>query len=131
MKKNDGRVVSNFVNQAINNQPLTIYGDGSQTRSFCYVLDMVEALYSLATANNLAGEIINIGNPNEKTILEIADIVKKLIQSKSEIIFKIIGKDDPKRRCPNINKAKKLLNWQPKVDLEDGLSRTIEYFKNL
>lgn len=131
MKKNDGRVVSNFVNQAIDNQPLTIYGNGSQTRSFCYVSDMVEGLYLLATTPKLAGEIINIGNQNEKTILEIADIVKKLIQSRSKIVYKTIGQDDPKRRCPDITKAKKLLNWQPKVGLEQGLKQTIEYFKNL
>lgn len=131
MKKDDGRVVSNFVNQAINNQPLTVYGNGSQTRSLCYVSDMVEGLYSLATTQNHAGEIINIGNPNEKTILEIADIIKKLSKSKSEVIFETIGQDDPKKRCPNITKARKLLNWQPKVNLEKGLIKTIEYFKNL
>ena len=131
MKKDDGRVVSNFVNQAINNQPLTVYGDGSQTRSLCYVSDMVDGLYSLATTQNLAGEIINIGNPNEKTILEIADIIKKLSQSQSEVIFKAIGEDDPKKRCPDITKAKKLLHWQSKVNLEEGLVKTIEYFKNL
>ena len=131
MKKDDGRVVSNFVNQAINDQPLTVYGDGSQTRSLCYVSDMVEGLYMLATTKDRAGEIINIGNPNEKTILEIADIIKKLSQSKSEIAFKAIGADDPKKRCPDITKAKSLLNWQPKIDLEDGLQKTIEYFKNI
>jgi len=131
MKKGDGRVVSNFVNQAIIHQPLTIYGNGSQTRSFCYVSDMVEGLYSLATAHNCAGEIINIGNSNEKTILEIADMIKKLSKSQSEIVFKTIGQDDPKKRCPDIIKAKKLLNWQPKIDLEEGLKKTIEYFKSL
>ncbi|MFA6017397.1 MAG: UDP-glucuronic acid decarboxylase family protein [Patescibacteria group bacterium] len=131
MKKDDGRVVSNFVNQAINGQPLTVYGNGSQTRSLCYVSDMVEGLYSLATTQDLSGEIINIGNPNEKTILEIADIIKKLTESKSEIVFETIGQDDPKKRCPDINKAKKLLNWEPKVGLEEGLKKTIEYFKKI
>ncbi|KKP60410.1 MAG: NAD-dependent epimerase/dehydratase, partial [Candidatus Roizmanbacteria bacterium GW2011_GWA2_34_18] len=131
MKKNDGRVVSNFINQAIEKKPLTIYGQGKQTRSFCYVSDMVEGLYLLATTPKLAGEIINIGNQNEKTILEIADIIKKLTQSLSEIAYKTIGQDDPKRRCPDITKAKKLLNWQPKIELEEGLKQTIEYFKNL
>lgn len=131
MKRDDGRVVSNFVNQAIDNRPLTVYGNGSQTRSFCYVSDMVEGLYSLATTNDCAGEIINIGNPSEKTILEIADIIKKLTQSRSEIIFKSIGADDPKKRCPDITKAKKLLSWQPKTKLEDGVKKTIEYFKNI
>jgi len=131
MRKDDGRVISNFVNQAINNQPLTVYGNGDTTRSLCYVLNMAEGLYSLASAKNLSGEIINIGNPNEKTILEIADIIKKLTKSQSEIVFKSIGQDDPKKRCPDITKAKKLLNWQPKVNLEKGLIKTIEYFKNL
>ena len=131
MKKSDGRVVSNFINQALANRPMTIYGLGEQTRSFCYVSDMVEGLYLLATTPKQAGEIINIGNQNEKTILEIADIVKKLIQSQSKIVYKTIGQDDPKRRCPDITKAKKLLNWQPKVGLEQGLKQTIEYFKNL
>jgi nucleoside-diphosphate-sugar epimerase len=131
MKKDDGRVVSNFVNQAINDQPLTIYGDGSQTRSFCYVSDMAEGLYLLATTQNRAGEIINIGNPNETTILEIANTIKKLIQSRSKLIFKTIGQDDPKKRCPDITKAKNLLNWKPKINLEAGLKKTIKYFKNL
>ena len=131
MKKGDGRVVSNFVNQAINNQPLTVYGEGSQTRSLCFVSDMVEGLYLLANTPKLAGEIINIGNPNEKTILEIADIIKKLTQSQSEIVHKTIGQDDPKRRCPDITKAGELLGWQPKISLEQGLKQTIEYFKNL
>ncbi len=129
MKKNDGRVVSNFINQAINNQPLTIYGKGLQTRSFCYVSDMVIGLYLLATTPKLDGEIINFGNQNEKTILEIADIIKKLTQSQSKIVFKTIGQDDPKRRCPDITKAKKLLNWQPKIGLEEGLKETIAYFR--
>jgi len=131
MKKNDGRVVSNLVNQAIDNQPLTIYGNGKQTRSLCYVSDMVEGLYSLAMTENISGEIINIGNPNEKTILEIADIIKKLVGSKSEIVFKEIGADDPKRRCPDITKAKKILSWEPKVALEEGLLKTINYFSKI
>lgn len=131
MKKDDGRVVSNLVNQAISNQPLTIYGDGSQTRSLCYVTDMVSGLYTLATTPSLGGEIINIGNPIEKTIIEIADIIKKLSHSNSEIIFEKIGADDPKKRCPDISKAKKLLNWVPKIDLEEGLLQTIEYFRKL
>jgi len=131
MKKNDGWVVSNLVNQAIDNQPLTIYGNGKQTRSLCYVSDMVEGLYSLAMTENISGEIINIGNPNEKTILEIADIIKKLVGSKSEIVFKEIGADDPKRRCPDITKAKKILSWEPKVALEEGLLKTINYFSKI
>lgn len=129
MQKDDGRVVSNFVNQAINNQPFTIYGEGSQTRSLCYVSDMVEGLFLLSTTNNLAGKIINIGNPNEKTILEIADIIKKMTQSESKLVFEPIGQDDPKIRCPDITMANDLLNWKPKVGLEEGLKKTIEYFK--
>ncbi len=131
MKKDDGRVVSNLVNQAIEGKPLTIYGQGKQTRSFCYVSDMVEGLYIFATTPKLAGEVINIGNQNEKTILEIADTIKKLTQSQSEIVYKTIGQDDPRRRCPDITKAKKLLNWQPKIGLEEGLKQTIKYFQNL
>ena len=131
MKKDDGRVISNFINQALVIRPMTIYGLGEQTRSFCYVSDMVEGLYLLATTPKQAGEIINIGNQNEKTILEIADIIKKLTQSRSEIIYKTIGQDDPKRRCPDITKAKKLLNWQPKINFEEGLEKTIEYFRNI
>jgi len=131
MQKEDGRVVSNLVNQAISNQPLTIYGNGKQTRSLCYVSDMIEGLYSLATTKNISGEIINIGNPNEKTIIEIADIIKKLVGSKSEIVFKEIGADDPKRRCPDITKAKKILSWEPKVGLKEGLLKTISYFRKI
>jgi nucleoside-diphosphate-sugar epimerase len=131
MKKDDGRVVSNFINQALENKPLTIYGQGTQTRSFCYISDMVDGLYLLATTPKLAGEIINIGNPNEKNILEIADIIKKLTQSQSKIVFEPIGQDDPKKRCPDISKAKQLLNWEAKISLEQGLEKTIEYFKNL
>ena len=131
MKKDDGRVVSNFINQGLENKPITIYGLGKQTRSFCYISDMVEGLYLLATTPGLAGEIFNIGNQNEKTILEIANIIKKLTKSQSKIIYKTIGRDDPKRRCPDISKAKKLLNWQPKISLKQGLKQTIEYFKNI
>ena len=131
MKKDDGRVVSNFINQGLENKPITIYGLGKQTRSFCYISDMVEGLYLLATTPGLAGEIFNIGNQNEKTILEIANIIKKLTKSQSKIIYKTIGRDDPKRRCPDISKAKKLLNWQPKISLEQGLKQTIKYFKNI
>lgn len=131
MRRDDGRVVSNFVNQAIKNHPLTVYGDGSQTRSLCYVDDMVQGLFLLAKTPNLSGEIINIGNQDEKTILEIADIIKKITLSKSEVVFKTIGKDDPKKRCPDIDKAKKLLNWQPKINFEEGLIKTVEYFKNI
>lgn len=131
MDKNDGRVISNFVNQAITNQPITIYGDGKQTRSCCYVSDMVKGLAQLGTLNNLSGQIINIGYPEEKTVKEIAKLVKTLTNSNSEIIYKSIGQDDPKKRCPDITKAKKLLNWSPQVNLKNGLKETINYFKKL
>lgn len=131
MDKNDGRVISNFVNQAIKNQPITIYGNGKQTRSCCYVSDMVKGLVQLGVLNNLKRETINIGNPEEKTINEIAELIKTLTHSNSEMVFKPIDQDDPKKRCPDITKAKKLLNWHPQVNLEKGLKLTIKYFKNL
>ena len=131
MNPQDGRVISNFINQAINNKPLTVYGDGAQTRSCCYVTDMVEGLYLLGTTQNIKGEVVNIGNPDERTILEIAALIKKMTDSKSEVVYKDIGADDPKKRCPDVAKSKKILNWEAKVDLEKGLQLTIEYFKNL
>ncbi|KKP37675.1 MAG: NAD-dependent epimerase/dehydratase [Candidatus Roizmanbacteria bacterium GW2011_GWA2_32_13] len=131
MNKEDGRVISNFVNQAITNQPITVYGNGNQTRSCCYVSDMVKGLVLIGTVDNLKKEIINIGNPEEKTINEIAKQIKKLTNSNSEIVFKPIDQDDPKKRCPDITKAKKLLGWNPQVNLEEGLKLTIEYFKSI
>jgi len=130
MDKNDGRVISNFVNQALLNKPITVYGDGLQTRSCCYVSDMVKGLTLLGEKCNLKGQVINIGNPDERKIINIAKLIKKLTNSSSKIIFKTIGKDDPKKRQPDISKAKKLLNWSPLVSLEDGLQLTINYFKN-
>jgi nucleoside-diphosphate-sugar epimerase len=129
MEKEDGRVVSNFIMQAISGKPITVYGDGRQTRSFCYVSDMVDGLYKLATAKEIDGVVINIGNPDEKTVNELATIVKKLTGSSSEIVQRPIDEDDPKKRRPDISKAKNLLGWQPAVTLEDGLKKTITYFK--
>lgn len=129
MEKNDGRVVSNFITQAIDGAAITIYGDGSQTRSFCYVADMVEGLRKLATVPGIAGEVINLGNPTEKTMNELAEIIKNMVQSQSEIVHREIDADDPKKRKPDIGKAKQILGWEPKVSLEDGLRETIEYFK--
>lgn len=129
MEHNDGRVVSNFITQAIANNPITIYGDGSQTRSFCYVSDMVKGLRALGETDGIDGEIINIGNPNEKTVKELAEIIKEMTGSDSEITLNPIGADDPKKRKPDITKAEKLLGWKPEVVLEDGLTKTIEYFK--
>ena len=127
MAINDGRVVSNFIIQALQNKDITIYGDGSQTRSFCYVDDLIEGLIKMMNSN-LTGPI-NLGNPNEFTILELAKKIITFTNSKSKIIFKALPQDDPKQRQPNIDKAKKYLNWQPKINLEKGLKTTINYFK--
>lgn len=129
MEKDDGRVVSNFIVQSLTRQPITIYGNGKQTRSFCYVSDMVKALNLLATTKNIAGEIINIGNPEEKSMLELAHLVKQLTGSQSAFKHEEIAGDDPKKRKPDISKAKKLLGWTPDVNLKDGLLKTIQYFK--
>lgn len=123
----DGRVISNFITQALKDKPITVFGDGSQTRTFCYVSDTVEGLIRLMNSD-YAGPI-NIGNPQEITILDLAKKIKQLTNSKSEIIFKDLPKDDPVRRKPDIEKAKQILKWEPKVDLEEGLKRTIDYFK--
>ena len=130
MDKNDGRVVSNFINQCLNNEDITIYGDGSQTRSFCYVDDTVEALIKLMNQEETIGPI-NIGNPYEMTIKELAIKCLEIIKTKSEIIYHELPSDDPMKRQPNIEKAKKYLDWEPQISLEDGLNKTIEYFKLL
>lgn len=129
MQEDDGRVVSNFINQALKGEPITIYGSGKQTRSFCYVSDMVEGLYKLMFVDGLQGEVINIGNPVEKTIEEFAILIKALVGSSSEIVYEGLPTDDPKQRRPDITKAKHALNWEPMVDLEEGLKKTIAYFK--
>ena len=130
MDKNDGRVVSNFINQCLNNEDITIYGDGSQTRSFCYVDDTVEALIKLMNQQETIGPI-NIGNPYEMTIKELAIKCLEIIKTKSKIIYQELPSDDPMKRQPNIEKAKKYLDWKPQISLEDGLNKTIEYFKNI
>ncbi|MBA7507782.1 UDP-glucose 4-epimerase [subsurface metagenome] len=129
MRPDDGRVISNFIVQALRGESITVYGDGSQTRSFCYVSDMVEGLKKLMFLDDLSGEVVNLGNPDEITILEVAELVKKLTGSNSKITFVPLPKDDPKRRNPDISKAKEMLGWTPKVGLEDGLLKTISYFK--
>jgi len=126
MRKDDGRAVPNFITQALKNQPLTVYGNGSQTRSFCYIDDLVEGIYKLMLSD--LNEPVNIGNPNEITILELAKKIIKLSNSKSKIIHKSLPKDDPKLRCPDIEKAKRELHWSPQLRLEDGLKKTIEWF---
>jgi len=124
-----GRVIPRFIEQALSNKSITIFGDGSQTRSFCYVTDQVEGLLKLAFNEGAKGEVVNIGNDKEMTILELANVVKVITMSSSEIVFKELPKDDPPRRKPDITKAKEILNWVSKVELEDGLSKMIEWFK--
>ena len=129
MALNDGRVVSNFILQALSNRDITIYGDGSQTRSFCYVDDLIDAMVSMMkTSKELLGPI-NIGNPIEHTMLELAEIILELTNSQSKIVFKPLPSDDPKQRKPDISQAKKELGWEPKVSIYDGLKETISYFK--
>jgi nucleoside-diphosphate-sugar epimerase len=126
----DGRVVSNFVNQALRNDPITIYGSGQQTRSFCYVSDLVNGILKLAITGDSVVGPINIGNPNEFTVFELAQLVIEKTQSKSEIIFKDLPSDDPQRRCPDISLAKESLDWQPEVPLEVGIQYVIDWYKS-
>jgi dTDP-glucose 4,6-dehydratase len=127
MRLNDGRVVPNFIAQALRGEPITVYGDGSQTRSFCYVSDLVEGIVRLLRSDYSHGPV-NLGNPTEVTILQFADRIKTLTGSKSEIVFRPLPVDDPKVRQPDIGRARKILGWEPKVGLDDGLRKTIEYF---
>jgi len=128
MNPEDGRVISNFIVQALKEQDITIYGDGKQTRSFCYVDDNIDGLIKLMSTPGIH-QPINIGNPVEKSMLEIAETILQLTKSKSKLVFRSLPQDDPKQRCPDITKANKLLNWQPKVNLETGLKNTIEYYQ--
>ncbi|MCM3269669.1 UDP-glucuronic acid decarboxylase family protein [Paenibacillus elgii] len=130
LRNDDGRVISNFVNQAIRGQDITVYGDGSQTRSFCYVDDTIQGLMRMMEKEAATGEIINLGNPLEYTVLQVAELVKKLTKSSSRITFHDLPKDDPKLRCPVIDKAKKLLGWEPQITLEEGLLRTIKIYRS-
>ena len=124
-----GRAMSRFIQQAITNQPLTVYGNGKQTRSFCYITDTVTGLMLLTTTQKAKGEVVNIGNSQEKTILELAIKIKDVTKCKSEITFHPLPKDDPKRRCPDTNKLEKLVQWKPSVSFEEGLQKTITWFK--
>lgn len=128
MDKNDGRVIVNFINQALEEKPITIYGKGKQTRSFCYIDDTVKGLISAMFKPNTKGEVFNIGNDNEYTILQLAKVVTKLIDGESKIVYKSLPEDDPSNRCPDIKKAKKVLDWKPKIPLKEGLLKTIAYF---
>ncbi len=127
MRPNDGRVVSNFVTQALKGEPLTVYGDGTQTRSFCFVDDMVEAIASLLFSNET--EPVNLGNPNEMSVLELARLVQELVGSKSEIVMQPLPVDDPKVRQPDTSRARETLGWKPKVSLREGLAQTIDFFR--
>jgi len=127
MQLNDGRVVPNFIKQALRGEPLTVYGDGRQTRSFCYVSDEIDGFVRLSKSDEHLP--VNIGNPNEFTILECAQMVLKVTESKSQIRHEPLPQDDPKQRCPDITKARHLLGWEPKIDLETGLRKSLDYFK--
>jgi UDP-glucuronate decarboxylase len=131
MALNDGRVVSNFVVQALKGENITVYGDGSQTRSFCYVSDLVLGLYKLMESNDRFLGPVNLGNPNEVSVLEVAKKIIKMTNSRSSIVFKELPADDPCRRRPDISLAKKELNWEPKISFDEGLRKTIEYFRNV
>lgn len=131
MHPNDGRVVSNFIVQALSGQPITIFGDGMQTRSFCYRDDLIEAcLGMMETPDEVTGPI-NLGNPHESTIRELAELIVTMTGSKSSIVSQPLPQDDPMQRCPDISLARATLAWEPKVRLEDGLRRTIDYFDAL
>ncbi len=127
MRLNDGRALPNFVHQALTGQPITVYGDGKQTRSFCYVSDLIEGIYRLMQSDE--HEPTNIGNPQEITILEFAERIRALLGASTPIVFQPLPQDDPKQRCPDITKARRLLNWEPKVNLDEGLRLTLESFK--
>lgn len=128
MRINDGRAIPNFIYQALNNKPITVYGSGEQTRSFCYISDLVEGIYKLMLSDiNMP---VNLGNPKELKIIELAEIIMKMTNSKSKIIFKKLPADDPKIRKPDISNAFKSLKWEPKVELKNGLKETIKWFKN-
>ena len=131
MHPNDGRVVSNFIMQALQNQDITIYGDGTQTRSFCYIDDLVNGMIKMMTSSSKVIGPINLGNPTEYKIIDLAKIIIELTKSKSSIIKKDLPVDDPMRRKPDISRAKDAIDWQPSTDLKDGLEQTIDYFKKM
>jgi len=131
MRIDDGRVVSNFIVQALRNEDITIYGNGSQTRSFCYIDDMVEGIIKFVGIDNDFAGPLNLGNPDEYTIQELAEIILKLTSSKSKLVYKDLPNDDPKRRRPDITLAKKKLSWEPKISLTEGIGKTIRYFDDL
>jgi len=129
MRKNDGRVIPNFITQVLENKQITVYGDGKQTRSFCYVTDLVAGIEKLMFTEGISGEVFNMGNPDEYSILQTAEKIKSIIGSGSEIVFQDLPKDDPVKRKPDITKIKDRLGWEPSVDFDHGLQKTIEWFK--
>jgi nucleoside-diphosphate-sugar epimerase len=130
MRKDDGRVVSTFINQALEGKPLTVFGDGTQTRSFCYVSDLVDGIMKVMFADKLKGEVFNLGNPEEYQVKEFAEKIKVLTASSSAIVQGPLPEDDPTQRKPDITKVKTAVGWEPKVSVEEGLKKTIEYYKN-
>lgn len=131
MRKRDGRVIPTFIDRALRGKPLPIHGDGSQTRSFCYIEDLVEGLFRLSVAEGLSGQVVNLGNPEEVTIRELAIKIIKVTRSTSELEFLPPRPDDPPRRCPDVSKARKLLQWFPRIPLEEGLEKTVKWFAGL
>lgn len=131
MRKNDGRVISNFINQALSQEDITVYGDGSQTRSFCYVDDLIRGMKKVMFTESITGEVFNLGNPGEYTILQLAEKILELVDTKSNIVYKPLPKDDPTKRKPDISKVIEYLDWKPDVNLEEGLRKTIDYYKSL
>jgi len=131
MSVGDGRVVSNFIVQALKGEPISIYGEGKQSRSFCFVSDLIEGIYKTLILKESPSAPINLGNPNEFEIIELANIVKEITGSKSKIIKHPLPQDDPKQRCPDISAAKSILQWKPTVQLREGIEKTIEYFKKI
>jgi UDP-glucuronate decarboxylase len=131
MHPNDGRVVSNFIVQALQGNDITLYGDGSQTRSFCFVDDLIDGMLRMMDTGDEVIGPINVGNPRESTIRELAERIVSMTGSSSRIVYQPLPSDDPTQRCPDISKARAVLEWEPKVRLEEGLGRTIEYFRAL
>lgn len=131
MRPDDGRVVSNFITQALSGNDITIYGDGLQTRSFCYVADLIEAFYRFMRSGDEITGPVNLGNPSEYTMLELAETVLRITESRSKLLYKVLPVDDPKQRKPDISLAQEKLKWEPRVSLEDGLKETIAYFKHM
>lgn len=129
MRKGDGRAIPTFIDQAVNNQPITVFGDGSQTRSFCYYLDLISGIYQLM--NSSLNEPINLGNPEETTLLELARTIREIVGNDNPIVFRPLPQDDPKKRRPDITKARELLHWRPEISIEQGLRTTIEWFKGI